>query len=174
MGIPHTPTHYTENFSVPFLRIPAIYGTYYNMFVGWSNLFIAVYSLTGYGVKAVCLSVSFRGVLLLLGCACRVGYRRLCRLPPNWLTPLRSIGVISRSLLLHTAYAVFVVSHSYGVRLCATRMLYILSYIGFSLAYQRSPALRAGSLLAYAMLVYLLTSYDVMPLFFISFYAIIE
>ena len=56
-------------YSVPFLRIPAIYGTYYNMFVGGFNLFIAVYSLTGYGVKAVCYSSSLIGLLLLLGCA---------------------------------------------------------------------------------------------------------
>ncbi len=40
----------------------------------------------------------------------------------------------------------FVVSHSSGDRLCALRMLYILSYIGFSIALHLTPALPAGSL----------------------------
>ena len=76
------------------------------------NLLLLFISMTGYGVLVVCLSVSFRGVLLCFEClSCR-------SFLPYWLTPLRSMGVTSRSLLLHTASLYSSYSLQWGQAVC--------------------------------------------------------
>ena len=161
-------------YSVPFLRIPAIYGTYYNMFVGWSNLFIAVYSLTGYGVKAVCYSSSLIGSMILLGCACRVGRSSLTGLRHSvqsvlfhapyssiWLTPYSScLTPIWTGCVLHGCFTSCLIS------------VFLLLYIWRRRCRLGRFAPTIQVILTYILI--LLTSCDVMPLFFISFYAIIE
>ena len=58
MGITHAPTHYTEKFSVTFLRINNLRHILH-MLVGVFNLFIVVYSMTGYGVIGCVLFIIF-------------------------------------------------------------------------------------------------------------------